>query len=92
MHPRVRDSRETRAAATQVIEIAQAAVTFAYDGPGSAGIPDPSGLERCLRGVYVGQRGRSSTCETRRESRLGPELSRFLPATNEGNSLHFSEA
>jgi alkylation response protein AidB-like acyl-CoA dehydrogenase len=46
--------RETRAAASYVTEISKAAVTFAYEASGSAGMRNPSRLQRCFRDVYVG--------------------------------------
>jgi alkylation response protein AidB-like acyl-CoA dehydrogenase len=46
--------RETRAAASYVIEVAKAAVTFAYEASGSHGLRNPSLLQRCFRDLYVG--------------------------------------
>jgi alkylation response protein AidB-like acyl-CoA dehydrogenase len=46
--------RETRAAATYVVEISKAAVTFAYEASGSQGLRNPSLLQRCFRDMYVG--------------------------------------
>lgn len=46
--------RETRAAASYVVERSKAAVTFAYEASGSHGLRNPSLLQRCFRDMYVG--------------------------------------
>ncbi len=46
--------RETRAAATHVPQVAKAAVSFAYEASGSAGMRNPSRLQRCFRDIFVG--------------------------------------
>lgn len=46
--------RETKAAASYVTRIAKAAVTFAWESSGSAGMRNPSRLQRCFRDIYVG--------------------------------------
>jgi alkylation response protein AidB-like acyl-CoA dehydrogenase len=46
--------RETRAVASYVVDVAKAAVTFAYEASGSHGLRNPSRLQRCFRDMYVG--------------------------------------
>jgi alkylation response protein AidB-like acyl-CoA dehydrogenase len=46
--------RATKAVATYVTEVAKAATTFAWESSGSAGIRNPSVLQRCFRDMYVG--------------------------------------
>ncbi len=46
--------RETKAAASYVTRVAKAAVAFAYEASGSAGMRNPSRLQRCFRDIYVG--------------------------------------
>jgi alkylation response protein AidB-like acyl-CoA dehydrogenase len=52
----VRDDRlrETKAAASYATEVSKAAVTFAYEASGSAGMRNPSRLQRCFRDIFVG--------------------------------------
>lgn len=54
--PEVRDDRlrETKAAASYATEVAKAAVSFAYEASGSAGMRNPSRLQRCFRDICVG--------------------------------------
>ena len=46
--------RATKAVATYVTEVAKAATTFAWESSGSAGMRNPSVLQRCFRDMYVG--------------------------------------
>lgn len=46
--------RETRAAATYTAQIAKAAASFAWEASGSAGMRNPSLLQRCFRDLCIG--------------------------------------
>lgn len=46
--------RETKSAASYVTQVSKAAVTFAYEASGSAGMRNPCRLQRCFRDIYVG--------------------------------------
>lgn len=47
---------ETRSAATFITQVAEEAVTFAYQQAGSKGMRNPSVLQRCMRDIMVGGR------------------------------------
>lgn len=46
--------RDTKAAASYTTRVAKAAVTFAYEASGSAGMRNPNRLQRCFRDISVG--------------------------------------
>ena len=46
--------RNTKSAAKYVTEVAKAAVTWAWEQSGSAGMRNPSVLQRCFRDIYMG--------------------------------------
>ncbi|MEM7139670.1 MAG: acyl-CoA dehydrogenase family protein [Actinomycetota bacterium] len=46
--------RDTKSAAKYVTEVAKAAVTWAWEQSGSAGMRNPSILQRCFRDIYMG--------------------------------------
>jgi alkylation response protein AidB-like acyl-CoA dehydrogenase len=47
--------RQTKAHANYIVKgIAKSAITFAWEASGSAGIRNPSRLQRCFRDIYVG--------------------------------------
>jgi alkylation response protein AidB-like acyl-CoA dehydrogenase len=46
--------RETKAAANHSVRTARDAVTFAWESSGSAGMRNPSRLQRCFRDIYMG--------------------------------------
>jgi alkylation response protein AidB-like acyl-CoA dehydrogenase len=46
--------RETKSAANHSVRMARDAVTFAWESSGSAGMRNPSRLQRCFRDIYMG--------------------------------------
>lgn len=46
--------RDTKAAANYVARIAKQATTFAWEASGSAGMRNPSRLQRCFRDICIG--------------------------------------
>ena len=46
--------RETKSAASYVTKVAKEAVRFAWEASGSAGMRNPSRLQRCFRDIHVG--------------------------------------
>ena len=46
--------RETKAASSYVTRVAKAAVSFAWESSGSAGMRNPNRLQRCFRDIHVG--------------------------------------
>lgn len=46
--------RATKSSASYTTKVAKAATTFAWESSGSAGMRNPSRLQRCFRDIYVG--------------------------------------